>query len=601
MDLKFIVSGIQLENGVESTSLLLGRTFFRAGAEVVIDKDYLSTIHGRDTGTAYYQIRISDKKLWCSGDEICDALLALQLGRKKGQLPLAATNYLDKIKPGGILIYDSTFVEGAEPEVFTAIGVPAYQIVKKLFSQEKEGALNLIRNSVLVGALFELFGFDNGGEFVRETYVKQFSSKKEVLEKNLKAYEEGRNYIRERPFMPYQGCITFEKSQRKRLLLTGNEAMSISAINSGLSLYTGYPITPASPILEFMEKNLRNFGGVSLQCEDEISAAMAVLGASYGGANAFDATSGPGYSLKVETIGHSGMAEIGLGIVNVQRSGPSTGMPTKTEQSDLLFAIFGNHGEIPKIILAPGDVKEYFEIMPRFSYLRRKYQLPITVLTALDIAEGWSTVDEFDLNYGDKFNSDWKPQNKIGSSTLHERYADTEAGISPEAIPGEKDKIFKMGGAEHDVYGFVTTKPAWRKKIMDKRLRKMQTFLKEDFWEPNMSGRDKSKILLMGWGSTKGAMLEARERLEEKGLSAAVCHFIDMWPIKDGLVRNIFSSYDNIYIVEGNATGQLATVLKMKAAEDGIPFPKPRISSVLCYEGRPIEPRTIVNSVIKEG
>ena len=603
MDLKFIVSGIQLENGVESASLLLGRSFFKAGAETVISKNYLSTIHGRDTGTAYYQIRISDKKLWCSGDEICDVLLALQLSRKKGQLPLAATNYLEKIKPGGILLYDSTFAGDINGQGFLALGIPAYTIVKKLFPQEKEGALNLIRNSVLSGALFELYGFDNSGEFIREIYKKQFFSKKEVLEKNLKAYEEGRNYVRERPCTPFQDSIVFEKSGQKRLLLTGNEAMSISALNSGLALYTGYPITPASPILEFMEKNLRDFGGVSLQCEDEIAAAMAALGASYGGANALDATSGPGFSLKIETIGHAGMTETGLVIVNVQRSGPSTGMPTKTEQSDLLLAIFGHHGEIPKIVLAPGDVQGYFDVIPRALRLARKYQVPVIVLTSLDIAEGWSTVDEFVLDNFSDPSLAWKPGPKTGPGDLHERYALTESGISSIALPGEERKIFKMGGAEHDEYGFVTAKPAWRNLMMNKRLRKMKTFLNEDFEEPVITRSVmNSGIRIVGWGSTAGVMEEARGRLGVAGIHSSITLFRDMWPLETESFLSGMLQEKKIFVVEGNATGQFANILRMKAAEAGKAFSKDTLCSVLRFDGLPIEPRTIADAVLeKEG
>ena len=349
-----------------------------------------------------------------------------------------------------------------------------------------------------------------------------------------------------------------------------------------------------------MEKNLRNFGGVSLQCEDEIAAAMAALGASYGGANAFDATSGPGLSLKIETIGHAGMTETGLVIIDVQRAGPSTGMPTKTEQSDLLLAIFGHHGDIPKIVFAPGNVQECFDAIPRSLYLARKYQLPVIVLTSLDIAEGWSTTDEFNLNNPFELKLDWHPGPKTGPSDLHERYALTESGISSIALPGEKRKIFKMGGVEHDEYGFGTTKPALRRAMMDKRLKKTRTFLKEDFQMPKFYGPDRSEALLAGWGSSKGVLLEAKERLDAKGISARVCHFTDMWPLKDGLASGILSSSDRIYIVEGNATGQLATLLKIRAAEDGAPFHKPRISSILSYDGLPIEPRTILNTVLKK-
>lgn len=599
MDVKFIVSGIQLENGVNSTAFTIGRSFFKAGGEVVIDPDYLSVIFGGKAGTAYYQIRVSDKKLWCPGDEVADALIVLQLGRASGQLPLAATNYLPKIKQGGLLLYDSSFVGEVQTEEFQAVPIPAYATAKAMFPQEEEKRVNLIRNSVMTGALFEIFGFDPESAIVRETFAEQFRGKGDTLEKNLAALEAGRAFVRERQG-PYHKLLALQPPDRKRLFLTGSDAMYLSAKCCGADLYAGYPITPASPLLEAAERHVSDFGGAAIQAEDEIAAAMTVFGASYGGALAFTATSGPGFSLMAETIGHSGMTEVGMLIVDAQRAGPSTGMPTKTEQSDLMFAIFGHHGDIPKIVLAPGTPQEYFEVMPRAFAFMLKYQVPVIVLTSLDIAEGFSTIDALDLDYADAFDLSIRPHDKRGMGALHERFALTESGISPRAIPGERGKIFKINGSEHDACGFVTTNPSLCTAMMDKRLRKLDTFLAEDACAPEVTGPRRADVSLVGWGGTKGVIREAQERLAQEGLRVRTVHFGDLWPMSSASAVAAVSGARKTFVVENNATGQLAQLLRMKASEGGVAVPRNKLVSVLRYDGRPFEPCVIVQSVRKE-
>lgn len=599
MDVKFIVSGIQLENGVKATTDIIAWSLRKAGGEIVVDPDYLSTIHGGKAGTAYYQVRVSEKPLLSSGDEIADALVALELGRENGRLPLAAANYLSKIRPGGFLLFDSTYVGEVVSEKFVAVPVPAHEIVKSLYPTESPKKIMLIRNSVLVGALFELFGFDNEKIATQAAFLRQFATKKDVAEKNLAAFDAGRTYIRGRTSISRGESIIFPAGPSDRLFLTGNDAMVISALDAGLAFYAGYPITPASPILELLEKRGREFGIAVRQLEDEIAAAMAVMGAFYGGANAFTATSGPGFSLMTEAIGHAGITEIPLVIVDVQRAGPSTGMPTKTEQGDLNVAIFA-HQEIPKLVFAPGDVTECFEIMPRAFYLARKYQLPVIILTSLDIAEGVYTTEKFNLDYANRFDTDWHPQEKAGEGALHARYAVTPNGISPAVIPGEPNKIFRATGTEHDELGFVNTRPEIRRAMMDKRLRKLKTFLDEDFEPPIVSGSDVADIALIGWGATKGVIQEARERLENQGLRVKTVHFQDLWPLRPSVACAQANSANKVFVVEGNATGQFAAILRSKAAEAGVALTSDRFMSLTRYDGRPFEPRIIVEKVLAE-
>lgn len=606
MDVKFLVSGIQLEDGVNSAAQNIAKAVFRAGGEVCIDPNYLSVIYGGKVGTAYYQVRVSDEPILCPGDEVADALVALQLSRVKGQLSVAATDYISKIKPGGILIYDSSFVGVVSVPGVRVIPMPAYATLKELFPNEEAKKLHHIRNAMMLGALFEIFGFDEELAITKTVFEEQFRKKPAILEENLKAIEAGRIYIRTvfpATFFEKPMILSADNQKRNRLLLTGNDALSISALNCGAGLYAGYPITPASPILEFMDKHLRRFGGVAIQAEDEIAAAMVVLGAWYGGALAFTATSGPGLSLMIETIGQSGMTETPLVIIDVQRAGPGTGMPTKTEQSDLMIAIFGHHGDMPKIVLAPGDVREHFEVMPRAFHLAGKYQLPVIILSSLDVAEGYMSVPAFDLSFASCFDPAWFPDKENGGGELQRRYAITESGISYRGIPGQRDLV-KLGGVEHDEMSGVTTNPRIREEMMNKRLRKIDTFLREDYRPPRTFGPDDADIVLLGWGSKKGVMLEAKRRLEKLGHPVRVVHFIDLWPMSENSIESaLFARPENIphvFVVEENATAQFSHVLSQVAPRVVARVPPEKWHSILQYNGRPIEPRLIVSRVLEE-
>ena len=603
MDDKVIVSGIQLRNGVETTSKIIAQIFLKLGLNVMVSKDYLSTIDGGNAGTTYYQIRVGDGEIKCAGDEIASVLVCLQHGKKEGELPLAATNYLEKIRDCGFLIYDSSKVGLIDPSTpakkIFSVPVPAYDIVKKLFPEEDQIKVNRIRNSVLVGAMLFLLGLDSKEAEYLAAYGKFL--KKSVLEQNLAALREA---FRIMPglqnFRYWDGVsLRFSKATADRMLIDGNNAMAISALGSGVKAYVGYPITPASGLLEAFTKVLP----ATIQAEDEIAAAEMVMGLSYGGARALTATSGPGFCLMAETISHMGMLEIGCVIIDAQRAGPSTGMPTKTEQSDLNLAIYGHNGDIPKIVLAPGDIGECFEIIPRAFYLAEKYQLPVIILTSLELAEGLYTVTRFDLSILDRYSKALPgPKNVAPVGSMHPRFLrNQETGICEVALPGTPGRIYNLNGSEHDIYGNVTTNREIRIANMSGRLGKMDTFLKNDYCPPTVCGNPKPKIALVGWGDVKGVLFEARDILEKKGVDSRAVHFVDVWPLDAFAIYDALRGPKEIFVIEGNATGQFADLMRQQLAVGGFAslLSRKRFHKITRFDGRPIEPRYITERVIR--
>ncbi len=595
-DFKAMVAGIQLENGLDSASRIIAEALFAAGAEIAVDKDYLSTIYGGKSGTSYYQIRAGDEPLYCVGDDTCDALICLDISRSAGVLPLSAKNYASKVKPDGLVLYDTAvagYIPSFDREDINFCGIPAQKLAAELFPNELPAKINLIRNSIFIGVLFSLLPMDpeNKSTSVARALTKVFSRKKAAKDQNCRAFEVG-FYYGTTLHLPYRLPSLNIQPQNKRIFLTGNDALGLGTLAAGVKTYFGYPITPASSLLEFMKKHLK----AAIQTEDEIAASAMTLGASFAGGRSLTATSGPGLCLMVENITHAGMIEQGIVIINAQRAGPSTGMPTKTEQSDLDLVIYGNNGEIPKIVLAPGDVAECFQIMPRAYTLARKYQLPVIVLSSLELSEGIFTTQCFDLDAIPAI-LPWPADKKgVDPNALAERFSKrTASGISPKNIPGKPGEIFKVNGAEHDEFGFVNANPIQRVQMMDKRMKKLEVFLKEDAQPPKVYGDPDARIALVGWGATKGALLEAAERLNERGIITKTLHFTDIWPLPVEKIKDLLKPADHIFVAELNKTGQFAQLLIQKFAEAGILL---KLHKINRYDGRPLEPRLVAEKVL---
>lgn len=627
-DITIAISGIQLVNGADTTAEVIGKAFRKAGARAVRFPSYLSTIFGGKAGTTVHLVRVADKDILCPGDEQWDVLICLQLGIEKGVLPLCATNYLNSIKPGGVIIYDTTKSGEARHDTceelhLELLGIPALEIVKQAYPAEDADKTILLRNSVLVGVAFALFGFDKNLERYRLALEETFSkAKSSVVEKNMalarkgiEVYEAGLFAARHDP-----SALFFAADQEtKRLLLRGNDAIFLAPqyLNKPV-FYAGYPITPASDILLQNEKYNRPPYGVTIQMEDEIASLGAAIGAAYGGALAYTATSGPGFDLMAEMIGHASALEVPVVIFDIQRAGPSTGMPTKTEQSDLWCALKMGHGEFPKIVLAPGDVAEHFYESVRAFYLAWKYRVPVIVLSSLEIAEGYQTPVLFDLAKIEpyrKFFADLKPVAPEQGKPFYP-FEVTDSGISPFTVPGIPGAVNMQNGTEHWIDGRVSTHRERRIMMMDKRARKLTTCLREDTRGPVCYGDENAPIALIGWGVTKGALLEAQERLSVSGIKTKVLHYIDIFPFpiartkrlvlgkridrktKTVHAKRFVGGIKTAFVVEGNREGQFAEYMAgVMARQAGVLCARKRFVSINRYDGAPIEPRVIATRV----
>ncbi|MBU6415460.1 2-oxoacid:acceptor oxidoreductase family protein, partial [Patescibacteria group bacterium] len=600
--LTIAVSGIQLVNGAETTSGIIARTFFRAGARVVRFGDYLSTIYGgkMGTGTTVYLVRAADQDISCPGDEQWDILICLQLGNEKKILPVCATNYLNRMKPNGVVLYDTTKSGVAQNELceelhLELLGIPALGIVGKTYPGEDTQKTNLMRNGALVGAAFALLGFDVNLKRYRVALQETFGEKKSsVVEKNMALAQKGIEAYRESTYGKTHGApspLFAAEPEIKRLLLRGNDAIFLAPQLLGPPVFYGsYPITPASDILKSNEEYNRPPFGVTMQMEDEIAALGAAIGAAYGGAVASTATSGPGFDLMGEMIGHASVLEIPVVIFDIQRAGPSTGMPTKTEQSDLWCALKTGHGEFPRIVLAPGDVEEHFYESARAFYLAWKYRVPVIVLSSLEVAEGHQTPNYFDLVKIAPYQSFFANFALPEHGKQFYPFEITDSGISPFTIPGNPGTMCMVNGTEHWIDGRVSTNRERRIMMMDKRARKLATCLHEDTRGPACYGNEKAAIALIGWGVTKGALIEAQERLGASGLETKVLHYIDIFPFPKIRTKRLIQNIKKAFVVEGNKEGQFAEYLAGAMGRMGVACSEDRFVGINRYDGAPIEP-----------
>jgi 2-oxoglutarate ferredoxin oxidoreductase subunit alpha len=354
--------------------------------------------------------------------------------------------------------------------------------------------------------------------------------------------------------------------------MNGNEALAYGLIAAGVRFGAGYPITPWSDIMELLRRELPKYGGSFIQCEDEIASISMALGASYAGRVAITGSSGPGISLKTEALGWGIMAEVPLVVVDVQRGGPSTGMPTNLEQSDLNIACFGSHGDAPRVVLAPANVEDAFYTAMEAVQIAKDYSTPVVILTDQAIATRIEAFEEPNLKEICRdIAADLSPIED------HKPYdLSKENGINPHVAPGTPIKSGKypvITGLEHDELGHPTGSPKLHKEMTGKRRRKLQA-LAETIKQPKVYGSEEGDILLVGWGSTQGPIREAVDRVKEEGENWASLHIRHINPLPNGL-ENIFAKYKNVFVVEINdeglyGYGQLAGLLRARYCDPKI-------------------------------
>lgn len=572
--------GGQQGEGVESTDRIFSTALNRLGYYLYGYRHFSSRIKGGHTNN---KIRISTKPIRAISDDL-DILVAFD----QETIDLNA----HELRPGGIVIADAKF-NPSLPD-----GIDARLIPVPITAIAEDLGTSLFKNMAASGASWALLGLplDVFNKAVEEEFGRKGAA---IVEKNIEAVRRAADYIMEATGGPLDEFRLAEPDGKQKLFIIGNDAIGLGAIAAGCRFMAAYPITPASEIMEYLIKHLPKFGGTVIQTEDEIAAVTMAIGANYGGARAFTASAGPGLSLMMEAIGLAGMTETPVVIVDTQRGGPSTGLPTKQEQSDILAMIYGTHGEIPKIVLAPSTIEEcFYDTIEAFN-LAEKYQVPVILVTDLQLSLGKQSAEPFDYNriVIDRGKLVQGELPALENKELFKRYAFTEDGISPRSIPGQKHGIHHVTGVEHDQEGRPSENPVNRKKMMDKRLGKLKglTVTNPIHVQANHEEPD---LLIIGMGSTGGTIDEARERLEAEGWKTNHITVRLMHPFPTDLILPHLAAAKRIAVVENNATGQLASLIKLNAGFAD------KVASVLKYDGTPFLPKDVYQQckeVLKDG
>jgi 2-oxoglutarate ferredoxin oxidoreductase subunit alpha len=531
-------------DGIISMGKLFARTAARLGYQVYTFSTFLAVVRG---GQVTFQARISDEPLLSQGNEP-DILVALNRQAVADNSP--------QLPPGAIVIHPPFGGRYEEiPQHAQVIEVDFKEIA------ESEAGTARSKNVAAAGVLLGLLAMELAP--AEQALEEMFKSKgPDVVTANHNAlragFEEGtrfRSLISERLFPP--------KERSARMLLSGNEAVALGALTAGVRFFAGYPITPASEIMEWLAAQLPKVGGLMIQAEDEIASLAMCIGASHGGVKSMTATSGPGLSLMIELLGLAGMAELPVVVVDVQRAGPSTGMPTKEAQGDLMLAAYGSHGEIPRVVIAPQTVADCFTQTIRAVNIAHQFQIPVIVLSSQSLSHRMQTIDPPDLKslevYEERF---WDPEK---DPKPFQRYVDTEDGMpTPRSVPGIPEGMYRCGGLEHNEFGNPDFAPPVRKRMVARRLKRMaaiaRAFRGTTFEYASTNG---TRLGLMSWGATAPVALETIRDMEKEGLFVKALLPHVLWPMPEVAIRSFLrSGIRTLFIPELNATAQFAEMLR---------------------------------------
>lgn len=565
--------GGQQGEGIESTGEIFSTAMNRLGYHLYGYRHFSSRIKGGHTNN---KINVRTSTVHTIPDDL-NILVAFDQ-------ETIEINYKELTKEG-VILADAKF-KPVKPEDCLAelYIVPFTEIATEL-------GTSLMKNMVAIGATAALMNLED--EVFQSVVNEIFGRKGEaVVQKNMEAIAKGHQITNEL-LKDQVGKFELEPGDgNHRLFMIGNEALALGALAAGSRLMSAYPITPASEIMEYLIKKLPKFGGTVIQTEDEIAAATMAIGASYGGARAFTASAGPGLSLMMEALGLAGMTETPLVVVDTQRGGPSTGLPTKQEQSDLMAMLYGTHGEIPKVVIAPSTGEEAFYDMIQAFNIADELQLPVIVLSDLQLSLGKQTVEPFDyskisINRG-KLKMDELPE--LEDKQYFKRYELTEDGISTRVVPGQKYGIHHVTGVEHNEEGKPSEAAGNRKKQMDKRFRKLQ-YVHFDTPVFTDAPNKEADVLLVGFGSTKGAIEEIRPMLDAEGIKTNHAHIRLIYPFPVEEMKPLINHAKKVIVVENNATGQLANILKLNMGHHD------KIVNLTKYDGTPFLPLELLDRV----
>jgi 2-oxoglutarate ferredoxin oxidoreductase subunit alpha len=545
------------QDGIQAIGGFLARLAGRSEQEVMTFMTIPATISG---GASIFQVRIGTGEVLSSGDE-ADVLLAFYQE--------SYTNHITSLKKGGIVLYDSDHVQPT-PECLGAyhhVGVPISGLtIEAIGGTAKDKGKNIYALG-LIARMYDL-NVPKLEKLVGERFTGKDPS---ILNNALAAFHAGYSHSLGNIIETFK-FVDSDQKHGHQVVMNGNEALGFGLIAAGVRFGAGYPITPWSDIMELLRRELPKYGGTFIQTEDEIAAISMAIGGSYAGRVAVTGSSGPGISLKTEALGWAVMAEMPLVIVNVQRGGPSTGMPTNIEQSDLNIAINGGHGDSPRVVIAPANVEDCFYMAIEAVNIARKYSVPVFILSDQGIATRIEAFVEPNL---EKICQDISPD--FSDRADHKPYdLAAKDGITHHVAPGTKilsGKYPIATGLEHDELGHPTGSPKLHMAMNAKRRRKLQA-LGDTLPVPKVHGPPEGNVLLVGWGSTEGPIKEAVDRARAAGDSVSSLHLRHINPLPNGL-ENIFSGFNHVLVVEMNdeglyGFGQLGAVLRARYCDPKI-------------------------------
>lgn len=557
-------------DGGASTADNLSLTCTRQGLHVYVYTSYQSLIRG---GHSWIRIRISNKAVSNVGDQV-SAMIALNQD--------SMDRHLQELKSGGICVYNGDKIKpGKAPEGVQLCPLPVFELAGK-------DALPIMQNTVALGALTGLLGLEFSS--LSSVFEHTFKKKPQVVKANVEGAKAGYDFA----VKTYKKIANpLGKTGNKLAFIHGNNMLALGAANAGCKVYCAYPMSPASGILHWMGAHGKDLGICVRQVEDEIGVANMTIGAGQMGVRAMCATSGGGFALMTEAIGMASIMEIPVVMINVMRGGPSTGLPTKQEQGDLNQAIGASQGDFQRVIIAPTSMADCYTTMEEAFNYAEKFQMPVLVLSDLLMSEGHMTLEtsfldrEFKIDRGEMiFEDDGKPKNYL-------RYKDTPSGVSPRAIPGLTNHLYVSATDEHDEDGVtisdVYTDPVIRKKVVDKRERKMQGVLAA-LPKPKLEGPSDADTTIVTYGSCWGVVNEAVERLNKEGIKCNHLSVKYLVPFQEKEITELLKGKKNIIVVEMNKSGQFARHLR---AETGITA----TGNVRKYDGEPYEPKHVVAGI----
>ena len=545
LDLTIRIAGENGE-GVLTVGDVLAEALARSGLHIYTFKNLPAEIKG---GASMTQVRVQDTPVRSPGD----ALDILMVWNQENY-----DIHVGEVKPTGVVIYDPDECDADESLALTQIGVPLQSITKTVIKTMKS------KNVLAFGILTACLGipFDSAKQMVSES---RWGRRKEFLESNINALKQAYVYVDENGIDLGLRVAVERKNGHAQLIMTGNDALCMGALAAGCRYYAGYPITPASDVMETLAKAMPRVGGVLMQTEDEIAAITASIGASFTGAKVMTATAGPGLSLMVEALGLATMEEIPLVVVDVQRGGPSTGMPTKTEQSDLNLAIHGAHGEAPRIVIAATNTEDCFYTAVKAFNLAEKYQTPVILLSDQHLSQRAQVMSRPDLSQVEIVERKQPELNGSVTPEEFDRYEMTEDYVSPMPLPGRHDQHYVATGLEHDEHAHIDYSPEAHIRMTEKRHQKIESAVNEPGFVQRYGAED-AQLGLIGWGSSEGPILEALDRTLAKGYKVAALIFKMLHPLPEKEARAFIESIPVVSVVELNASGQFANYLQGRLA-----------------------------------